>query len=180
MKVEKVNDNQILWSLDKEDLIRNQISLADFLTGTPRVRELFHQAILQAEKELSFHAEGYILNCQLQELNEEKITFSITKREMIPEILFLICEFADLDEVIAVSGLLDPGMELENTLYKLEDRYFLVLNPEKKNQDQLTWCTVNLSEYAAVESIRPAQRAFIEEHGECLIREKALQKLRNL
>lgn len=180
MKVEKVNENQILWSLDKEDLIRNKISITDFLTGTPRVRELFREAIRQAEKDLSFQVDGYILNCQLREWNEEKITFAITKREVIPEIPYLIGTFDSLDEVISVSGLLSEEMELRNALYKLEDNYLLILNPEKKNEQQLAWCTVNLSEFVEVEAITPGQKAFIEEHGECIIREGALQKLREI
>lgn len=180
MKVEKVNENQILWSLDKEDLIRNKISFADFLTGTPRIRELFQEAIRQAEKDLSFQVDGYILNCQLREFNEEKITFAITKKEVIPEVPYLLGTFGSLDEVIGVSGLLSEEMELKNALYKLEDNYLLILNPEKKNEQQLAWCTVNMSEFTDIEPITPGQRSFIIEHGECIIGDRALQKLREI
>lgn len=180
MKIEKVNENQILWSLYKEDLIRNQISITDFLTGTPKVRELFQEAIRQAEKDLSFQVEGYILNCQLREWNEERITFAITKKEVIPEIPYLLGTFGSLDEVIDTAGLLSEEMDLKNALYKLEDNYLLLLNPEKKNEQQLAWCTVNLSEFTEIEAISPSQRAFIMEHGECIVRENALQRLREL
>ena len=54
MKIEKIDENQILWSLDREELDQNEISIVDFLTGTPRVREMFRQAIRQAERDLSF------------------------------------------------------------------------------------------------------------------------------
>lgn len=180
MKIERINENQILWSLYKEDLVRNKISITDFLTGTPKIRELFQEAIRQAEKDLSFQVEGYILNCQLKEWNEEKITFAITKKEIIPEIPYLLGTFGSLDEVISVSGLLSEEMELRNSLYKLEDNYLLILNPEKRNEQQLAWCTVNLSEFVEIEAITVSQRAFIMEHGECIIRGEALQRLREI
>jgi len=180
MKIEKVNENQILWSLYKEDLLRNKISIADFLTGTPKVRELFREAIRQAEKDLSFQVEGYLLNCQLKELDEEKITFAITKKEMIPEIPYLIATFDSLDEVIRISGLLSGEMDLKNSLYKLDENYLLILHPERKDEQQLAWCTVNLSEFVEIEAISVSQRAFIMEHGECIIGDEALQQLRDM
>lgn len=180
MKIEKINENQILWSLYKEDLLRNKISIADFLTGTPKVRELFQEAIRQAEKDLSFQVDGYLLNCQLRELNEERITFAITKKEVIPEIPWLLGTFGSLDEVIDIAGLLSEKMDLRNSLYRLEDNYLLLLNPEKKNEQQLAWCTVNLSEFAEIEAITAGQRAFIAEHGECIVEDRALQQLREI
>lgn len=180
MKVEKVDDNQILWSLYKEDMERNQVSLFDFLTGTPKVKELFREAIYLAEKDLSFQVEGYVLSCSLKELNDERITFSITKREAIPDIPYLLASFESLDEVIGIAGLLSDEMDLVNALYKLEDNYLLILNPRKKDEEQIAWCTVNLSEFTEVEAITPGQRAFIMEHGTCIIGKEALQRLREL
>lgn len=180
MKIEKIDENQILWSLDREELDQNEISIVDFLTGTPRVREMFRQAIRQAERDLSFQAEGYMLNCRLREFNEEKITFTITKKEMIPETPYLVGEFGSLDEVIGVSGLLSEEMGLKNTLYKFEGSYLLLMNPEREDEKQLAWCTVNLSEFTSIEAISGTQRAFLEEHGDCIIRNEALQRLREI
>lgn len=177
MKLEKINDNQILWSLYKEDLIQNQISLSDFVTGTPKVKEMFREAIRLAEQDLSFQVDGYILNCRLKELDEEKITFSITKKEYIPETPYLIGEFGSLDEVLDASRLLAREIGLKNELYKFEGSYFLIMQPERKDDKQLTWCTVKLSEFTNVEAVSPNQRAFIQEHGECIVRDNALQKL---
>lgn len=51
------------------------------------------------------------------------------------------------------------------------------MQPERKDDKQLTWCTVKLSEFTNVEAVSPNQRAFIQEHGECIVRDNALQKL---
>lgn len=178
MKVERVDDNQILWSLDRDDMTEHDISLIDFLMGNWRARELFRKALQQAENELSFRAEGYILNCQLQELSEESITFSITKKEMIPEKPFLLCECESMDEVLGIARLFPEDMALKNALYRLEEGYYLILEPDRSREAEMTWCTVSLTEFADVDAVTGAQKTFIEEHGQCVIREKAMQKLR--
>lgn len=178
MKLEKVNDTQILWSLDRDDLIQNEINVNDFLTGSPKARSMFQEAMRQAERDLRFQIDGHMLYCQLQELNEDKVTFAITKREMIQEIPHLICEFDSLDDVIGVSKLLNKEMPLKNNLYKLEGSYVLLLDPDKEDEKQVTWCTVSLTEFASVEIVSKPQRAFLMEHGECIVEGEALQKLR--
>lgn len=180
MKVERVDDNQILWSLDRDDMTENQITLIDFLMGNRRARELFRKALQQAENELSFRAEGYILNCQLQELSEECITFSITKKEMIPEKPFLICECESMEEVLEIARLLPEDMALKNTLYHFEQGYYLILEPDRSKEAELTWCTVGLTEFVDVDAVTGAQKTFIEEHGKCVIRDEALQRLRTV
>ena len=79
MKLERISDAQLLWSLDKEDFIKNQLNINDFLTGTQKARSLFQEAMKQAARDCMFESEGYLLHCQLQEVSEEVVTFSITR-----------------------------------------------------------------------------------------------------
>ena len=71
-------------------------------------------------------------------------------------------------------------MDLKNSLYRLEENYLLILQPKRKDEQQLAWCTVNLSEFVEIEAISVSQRAFIVEHGECIIGDGALQRLRDI
>ena len=126
MKIEKVNDSRLLWSLNKEDFMEYKLNVNDFLYGTKKARTLFQEAMRKAEKDLMFQVEGYLLHCQLQELSASGITFSITRKEQLPkaeenqsdaesvnhtmgtqEDLHLLYEFADLDDVIRVSRLIN-------------------------------------------------------------------------
>lgn len=199
MKIEKVNDSRLLWSLNKEDFMEYKLNVNDFLYGTKKARTLFQEAMKKAEKDLMFQVEGYLLHCQLQELSSSGITFSITRKEQLPkteenqsdaesvnhtmgtqEDLHLLYEFADLDDVIRVSRLINTEIPLENALYKFEDEYLLFVEPNKDEGEQMAWCTINLAEFADVESVTRGQKALLCEHSECILEKDALQKLRVL
>lgn len=180
MKLERISDAQLLWSLDKEDFIKNQININDFLTGTQKARSLFQEAMKQAARDCMFESEGYLLHCQLQEVSEEAVTFSITRQESVPQEPHLICEFEDLDQVIEVSRLLREEMNLENSLYKYDDIYMLFMDPDKDNEEQIKWCTVNIAEFADVAAVSKGQKAFLREHGECILERDALQRLKEI
>lgn len=198
MKIEKVNDSRLLWSLNREDFIEYKLNVNDFLYGTQKARTLFQEAMRKAEKDLMFQVEGYLLHCQLQELSASGITFSITRKEQLPkteenqskeksvehtlgsEELHLLYEFAQLDDVIRVSRLINKEIPLENALYKFEGEYLLFVEPNKDEGEQMAWCTINLAEFADVESVTRGQKALLCEHSECILEKDALQKLRVL
>lgn len=180
MKIQKLSDSQLLWLLEKEDFTKNEINLHDFLIGTPKARSLFLEAVKKAEEDLMFISEGYSLQCQLQEVGEENVIFSITRQELIPNEPHLLCEFEDIDEVIKLSELLPGTMSLRNSLYKFEDVYLLFLEPEKAEDGQIKWCTISITEFADVVAMSASQRAFLREHGECIIERDALQKLKKI
>ncbi len=180
MKIEKINDRQLRWSLDREDMRQNEVKISDFLIGTPKARLLFQEAMKQAERDLSFHSEGYLLHCQLQELSEEKIIFSITKEERIHEDPFLICQFESLDKVIDFAGLFGKQLPLKNSLYKYEDVYMLILEPVENQEEEINFAMLRIADYAEISTLSKSQKAFLTEHGECILEKDALQKLQML
>lgn len=180
MKIQKLNDTQLLWTLEKEDFEKNQVKLSDFVLGTSKAQTLFLEVMKQAEEDLMFHSKGYSLHCQLKEVQEETVIFSITRQELIPDEPYLICEFVDIDQIINLSVLLPESMELKNSLYKFDDIYLLFLDPAKDQEEQVKWCTVSAVEFTDVTALLESQRAFLKEHGECVIEQEALQKLKQI
>lgn len=198
MKLEKVNDSKLLWSLYKDDFITNKLNINDLLLGTPKARKLFQQAMVIAEKEYLFHAKGYLLYCQLQELNEDGVTFAITKKKPLKkdsqgntalsdEIVgsgevdgryHLLYAFSSIDEVIQISSMVDHMDHLENSLYRFGDEYLLFVEPEKNSEKQLSLCTMNMTEFSEIEAVTKGQMTMLCEHSECILGKEALQQLR--
>lgn len=195
MKIEKINDSEILWSLDKEDFKTNGMDVYDVVVGTPKVRMLFQEALEMAEKDLMFQSKGYLLDCQLRELTAQGATFSIKKKEqkgqksgeqesnnmasknLLDDVYHLMYEFTCLDDIIRISGMSAGLDDFQNSLYKYGETYLLFAEPLKNRKDQVIICTMNLSEFASIQAVTKGQMTFIKEHSKCILGQEALQQL---
>lgn len=177
MKLEKINDSQILWSLDKDDMISHKIDINDIIKGTTKAQTLFQDALEIAQKDLLFDVEGYLLSCQLKEMNSDKITFSITRKK---NQIFLLYRFQSLDRIIQASKVLKSRINTCNDLYEDEHRFCILMEPDAKDEKQMALCTLTLSEYGDMESITAVQKAHLTEHASCLIKKDAIQQLSSI
>ena len=193
MKVEKINDSQFLWSLDKNDFVENQLKLQDFLLGTTKVQTLFQRALEMAEEDFQFQVEGYLLYCQLTEMSEEKVSFAITKKKQLAENqqlpeniiepgqeLFLLYRFESLDDVIHASRILNGRVQVVNSLYQVDNQYYILAEPDTDNEQQMNTCGIVWTEFAPLKAVSRAQKAYMEEHHDCIIAEHAMETLAKL
>ena len=180
MKVEKINDSQFLWSLDKNDFVENQLKLQDFLLGTTKVQTLFQRALEMAEEDFQFQVEGYLLYCQLTEMSEEKVSFAITNIIEPGQDLFLLYRFESLDDVIHASRILNGRVQVVNSLYQVDNQYYILADPDTDNEQQMNTCGIVWTEFAPLKAISRAQKAYMEEHHDCIIAEHAMETLAKL
>jgi negative regulator of genetic competence, sporulation and motility len=193
MRVEKINDTQFLWSLDKKDFVENQLKLQDFLLGTTKVQTLFQKALEMAEEDFQFQVEGYLLYCQLTEMTEDKVCFAITKKKQISENqqlpenviepgqdLFLLYRFETLENVIDASRILNGRIHVNNSLYQVDNQYYLMAEPDTEDEQQMNTCGIVWTEFAPLKAISSAQKAYMEEHHPCIIAENAMETLATL
>lgn len=54
MKIERIAENKIRCTLNKQDLSDFDVKLSEFAYGTPKARTLFESLMKQAEAELGF------------------------------------------------------------------------------------------------------------------------------
>ena len=88
--------------------------------------------------------------------------------------------FEELDVLIRYAknisvSTLPPGM-----LYKDENRYMLILNLTDLEEEELAKLSNLTDEYASDLFVGAERKSYIEEHGNCILPENALEKLREL
>ncbi len=81
MKIEKINDNQIRCTLNKEDLEDRDIKLSELACGTGKTRELFQDMMQQANDDFGFEVNDIPLMVEAMPLASEGIVLVITKVE---------------------------------------------------------------------------------------------------
>lgn len=102
-----------------------------------------------------------------------------SKNTEVPLNLIREYTFSNLDTVIAAARELQQFFNGENTLYKDTDegKYFLIIHQSERSPADFNKICNILSEYGPGKNVTPAKEAFLREHGECIIPDKALQNL---
>ena len=88
--------------------------------------------------------------------------------------------FSSLDDLVMAAHSLDDLYEGRNTVYvsgKAERTYLLVLHQSDYTPEEFYKICNMLSEYGKNEAVSPAREASLAEHGEVLIKNRALQDL---
>ena len=90
----------------------------------------------------------------------------------------LIYSFAELEDVIRVSLRLDADWHGASALYKNEGRYYLILEGDSYNSEDASEETeLVLREYGSKHISIPLSKYYLMEHGEAIIKEKAVKAL---
>lgn len=101
-----------------------------------------------------------------------------TEENAHADVTKLYC-FGSLDDVIAAAGILGGGYQGYNSLYRHPDNgtYQLILNSSGSTPEEFNRICNTISEYAGSGKLTAGTEAFLAEHGICIVREQALQKL---
>lgn len=81
MKIEKINDNQIRCTLNKDDLIDRELKISELAYGTEKARALFRDMIQQAFYEFGFEVDDIPLMIEAIPISTECLVLVITKVE---------------------------------------------------------------------------------------------------
>lgn len=81
MKIEKINDNQIRCTLNKEDLVDRELRISELAYGTEKAKNLFRDMMQQASYEFGFEAEDIPLMIEAIPVSNDCLVLVITKVE---------------------------------------------------------------------------------------------------
>ncbi len=101
------------------------------------------------------------------------------KPEVTPSIVALFA-FEDLDTLMRYAKQVKEDTLPENKLYKFEDCYFLIMDMTACTEVQVRRLSALTDEYSADVFVGTEKRAFIEEHGQLILAEYALEQLRTI
>lgn len=91
---------------------------------------------------------------------------------------FAVFEFAGLGKLMDYASMLPTNLQVDSRLYEMDGRYFLYLLKGRASYERYSRACVQALEFSALYAADPILTARLEEHGRCLIPEKAVRKLR--
>lgn len=100
MKIERISDNQIRCTLNKNDLLDRELRISELAYGTEKAKALFRDMMQQASYELGFEAEDIPLMIEAIPVSPECLVLIITKVEDPDELDTRFSKFSsdDVDE----------------------------------------------------------------------------------
>lgn len=86
--------------------------------------------------------------------------------------------FESISDVMSYAAVLPATLRVQSALYEMKGRYYLYLNKGGAAYERFSRACIQAMEFGKLYSAQPDQRLLLEEHGECLIEDRAIQKLR--
>lgn len=137
MKIEKISDNQIRCTLNKDDLIDRELKISELAYGTEKARALFRDMIQQAFYEFGFEVDDIPLMIEAIPISTECLVLVITKVEDPDELDTRFSKFSsfhtqDLSDKIDDDAFSD---EIINPFEHFDDFEEEIEEPSKEIED---------------------------------------------
>lgn len=176
MKLNLINDNQLEIIVTKKDMFgRDMRALFKDIIEQARVQfgfEVMHNTSLMVEA-YPLSEESMILT--ITKINSEDIKFEMLMTdEAFDSDPWAVFEFKSLDDVIELAQLVREPIASESSLYKYDDRYGLYVEDVNGIAEESRGHFVEYGE------ISQLTKAYLDEHGQLLIKEQALRVLAGL
>ncbi len=193
MKVEKINENKVKIILSFEELEMRNITLNDIEKNNSAAKNLFTSLIEESNLDEEFELEDSQLFIEASSDNTNTFILTITKTNDLPDInnynkketvsLYKIdsrlYEFSSIDVILDFCHMAkDEDLFFgQNTLYKYEDKYFILFSETAIKNRKFIKTYVMLSEYCSRYFCYDIFYKAIIEKSKAIILNRALQKL---
>lgn len=91
---------------------------------------------------------------------------------------FAIFRFTSMRSLCEYAGALPRNLRVISRLYRQEDTYYLYLERGSASYERYSRASIQALEFGELYAATEDKLVYLEEHGECLISEKALARLR--
>ena len=91
---------------------------------------------------------------------------------------FALFRFESLRDVLEYAAALPGNLRLDSALYEMEDAYYLYLHKGAASYERYSRACIQAMEFGGLYAAEQERVLHLQEHGRCLIGEKALKKLR--
>ena len=195
MKIEKLTDDKLKITLSIDDLEERNINLHSFMYNSPESQDLFWELLQTAEKDYDFHVDDSFIYVEASTTGSGIFTLLVTKTDdKAPEIprvtrpkkitkdSFRLKRkapevktsnnyyvFQTFEDIIDFCSICDTSILNDNTLYQLNDAYYLKIDFVPYHM---------ILDYATVVKYTPVLEARISEYGKVIIEHDALQTIR--
>ena len=97
-----------------------------------------------------------------------------------PVKVIVLFKFKEMDTVIRFSKQVTLNELPENALYKYNQEFYLFMDLSDCTENQVMKLSMTTDEYANDIQVGPERKAFMDEHAEIILRENAIENLRQL
>ena len=132
MKIEKISDNQIRCTLNKEDLLDRELRISELAYGTEKAKALFRDMMQQASYQFGFEAEDIPLMIEAIPVSSECLVLMITKVDDPDELDTRFSKFSSDDDTFTIEDdeeayadeIINSFGELNDLLDDADDDFF--------------------------------------------------------
>jgi adapter protein MecA 1/2 len=97
-----------------------------------------------------------------------------------PVCVIALLVFSDMERLIRFTKQVDIKPLPPSSLYRYQNRYYLILDLAEKTESEVLRLSVLTDEYASDIEVGETRRAFLEEHGTAILKQEALEQLQML
>ncbi len=91
---------------------------------------------------------------------------------------FAVFVFTSIGKVMDYASVLPTNLQVESALYEMNGLYYLYLLKGRASYERYSRACIQALEFSALYAANEEQTIHLKEHGQCLIAEKAVKKLR--
>ncbi len=208
MKAERVNPNQIRFTLNAEDLSARNICLSELSYGSDKAKALFQDMMKTAKQEFGFDFSSQPVVIEAVPLAKDSIMITVTRirkavqdravpsgsspadpgmpkapksRQTPKDEAWPLFIFSDFSVLCRAASLLSEDLPLKSRLYwdAQSSLYYLQVRQRSNSEAVLPAIRV-LYEFASDVDDDPLTAAYLKEHARCVLNARALTKLRQI
>ena len=88
--------------------------------------------------------------------------------------------FSTLHQVMQYTASIPPKLSVKSCLYKVDESYYLVMEKNRLSCKMFNKISAQAVEFGNLIAVSNERMQYLEEHGECLIKDRAVSKLRKI
>jgi adapter protein MecA 1/2 len=190
MRLERIDYDKIKIFLTYDDLHERGIAKEELWEDLPRVHELFHEMMLEADDELGFKADGPIA-VEVFSLAAQGMVIIVSKSAIdhegfnddedcfefkvtLDESDMIFFEFRSFEDIISVSSRLLLLNVTDGIILSMDDTFYLYVNPDTTNKKELEAIIATLSEFGSPSTVSPHR---VLEYGSKLMEGACFQQI---
>lgn len=161
-------DMQIMVMPDKGMVLTLSERSPEDLKNNPLMKEY----LKEVQKTLEEHFTDIAAKAKAQ--NAESVPDA--KEKKIPE--FALFEFGSIRALSDYARVLPKNIRVLSSLYRLEGKYYLFLQKGNASYERYSRACIQALEYGVLYGASEEKVVYLKEHGQCIIEEKAIVKVR--
>ena len=207
MKIERIDDKTVKCFISNEELEELEITYKDFILRSEKAKEVVEDIIEQAVEEVGYKPPEFAMDMQIMMLPDKGMILTLSERSpedlkknpMLQEYLkevqktleepteeeqkqqkpdFAVFAFDSIRQLSDYAAVLPKNMRMISSLYKMGDVYYLYLQKGGASYERYSRACVHALEYGVLYGATEDKIHYLQEHGECIIEEKAIVKVR--